>query len=386
MGPLAPYQIYFLTIGLLLILLIRAFADKEPHFIQYRLFQAMVVCVLLCTVIELVTLAFDGRAEPGSLLVGRLSSMLLFVFNIAPLLLWILYIDSQIHQSRLRMRKAAFVLGAVFAANALVSVSSLRFGFYFYYDAANVYRRGPLFWLASALYFGLLLYVLVMPIVKRAALPALLRWPLVFFSVPSVIGVVAQILWYGLNLTWAGAARSLLVIYTSIQNRILSTDYLTGLYNRRQLDTFLFSRVKNIHPGGKLAVMMMDIDKFKKINDELGHQIGDLALERAAALLRKTFHHHDFIARYAGDEFAVVFDYSRIEDIESIKSRLMAKVAQFNASGEQPFALSVSVGFAVYDPETCSAPADLLNRADAEMYAAKRAKTRSGEEGFGAGR
>jgi len=298
----------------------------------------------------------------------------LFTFNISPLLLWVLYVEHQIYQSRSRLWKMAVFLGAVFIANAVLAFLSLYHNLFFYFDDANVFHRGRFHWIAAVVYFSLLAYVLFLPIFKRAVLPARLRWPLILFSLPSVIGVVAQILMYGLNLTWAGSALSLLVIYTSIQNRILATDYLTGLYNRRQLDTFLYSRVRNIRPNEKLAVMMLDIDKFKSINDRLGHQVGDQALESTAAILRKTFHHQDFIARYAGDEFVVVFEYSMKEDLDSIKNRLQGKINQFNASADQPFTLSISMGTAVYDSESCYTAVDLLKNADQEMYEAKRAK------------
>jgi diguanylate cyclase (GGDEF)-like protein len=371
MYPYSFYQVYLVTFGLLLILLISAFSEHEPHFLQHRLFRDMVISTMVCTGLEFLTWIWDGRSGTAAFLLTRITNTLLFVVNILPLILWILYVEFQIDQERERLPRVGAILGGIFIVNSALAVSSLKTGFFFYFDASNTYHRGPLHWVAVSVYLCLLAYVVILPIVRRRVLPSRLRWPLVLFSIPSVIGVSAQMLVYGLNLSWAGAALSLLIIYTNIQNRILSTDYLTGLYNRRQLDLFLRHRIKTFRPYDKLALFMLDIDKFKDINDTYGHPVGDMALECTAALLRKIFHHHDFISRYAGDEFAVVLELSHPEDIASIEARVQEKFEAFNREAAYPFKLSVSVGSAVYDAETCNNAAVLLARADRCMYEMK---------------
>ncbi len=381
MYQIAFYQVYLVTFGLLIVLLIGTFLDHEPHFLQHRLFRDMVISTMACTALEFFTWLVDGRSGQFAFFAMRIANVALFLMNIVPLILWIIYVEAQIDQDRTRLRRIVWNLGGVFAVNGIIALSSLKTGFYFFFDAANVYRRGALHWVAVCLYLGLLGYVVILPVVRRRALPARLRMPLIFFSVPCILGVGAQMVVYGLNLAWAGAALSLLVIYTSIQNRILSTDYLTGLYNRRQLDLFLRHSVKGLRPPEKLALFMMDIDKFKAINDTFGHPVGDMALECTAAILRKTFHHQDFIARFAGDEFAVALELKELEDLESIERRLMDKIDAFNREGVYPFKLSISFGSAVYDPATCSSVTALVAEADRAMYEMKRFRERESPAG-----
>jgi diguanylate cyclase (GGDEF)-like protein len=338
----------------------------------------MVISTMACAILELLTWITDGRSGTAAYLVARITNPLLFLTNIVPLILWVLYVELQIDPDRDRLGGAKSILAAVFVVNATIALSSLKTGFYFYFDASNTYHRGPLHWIAVTIYLCLLAYVVILPIIRRRILPSRLRLPLVLFSVPSVIGVAAQMSVYGLNLTWAGAALSLLIIYTNIQSRILSTDYLTGLYNRRQLDLFLHHRIGSRKPYEKLALFMMDIDHFKAINDTYGHPVGDMALECTATLLRTTFHHHDFIARYAGDEFAVVVELKAPEDLQSIERRLQDKFDAFNREGAYPFKLFISVGSALYDDEDCPTAPALIERADHNMYEMK-SKRRGGQ-------
>lgn len=372
MNVLASYQVYAVSVGILLILLIRVALDREPHFIQFKLFLLMLASVLGCLLLELATWVVDGQPGLLSRVLAYTFNTLLFIFNVVPVMVWILYVHYQIYQSRSRLFEVGRLLVVLLAANAVMALLSVPFGFYFYLDGSNVFHRGPLHWTAAVQYFAYLSYVLAVPYLKRKFLPPDIRLPFILFAIPSVIGVGAQMAVYGLNLTWAGASLSLLIIYTSIQTRILTTDYLTGLYNRRQLDSYLQHRLKVMRPKEKLAILMMDIDKFKSINDKFGHNVGDQAIEATAALLRKTFHHHDFIARYGGDEFAVVLEYKHDDDLLSIRHRLRERCDAFNAEGAAPFSLSISVGIGVYSPEGLSTPAALLKAADEEMYRDKK--------------
>lgn len=372
MNSLMSFQVYAVGVGLLIILFLRAAFDRGPHFIQFRLFLLMTLTVLICLLLELVTCVVDGHPGPLPSFIAKASSVLLFAFDLFPLMLWVLYIDFLIYQNRERLFGLGRILGTIFVLNLGMTAMSLPFGLYFRFDENNIFHRGDFFWVSASLYFSLLAYVVILPIVRRRVLPPDLRVPLLVCSVPSVLGVAAQISVYGLNLAWAGAALSLLVIYTSIQTRILTTDYLTGLYNRRQLDLYLMHRIKTLRPKEKLSVLMMDIDRFKMINDTYGHDVGDQAIECTAALLRKTFHHQDFLARYGGDEFAVILDYKHPDDLLSIRHRLRERCDAFNTEGSYPFSLSISVGVAVYDSENLFTPGALMKAADEEMYRDKK--------------
>jgi diguanylate cyclase (GGDEF)-like protein len=152
-------------------------------------------------------------------------------------------------------------------------------------------------------------------------------------------------------------------------------DGLTGAWNRKYLDERLASELSFVvrHPGALLAVVMADIDHFKKINDTYGHQVGDEVLKATAAAMRGAIRTEDLLARYGGEEFVVV---ARGVDVRSAmqlaeRLRIVAERNQVTAEGAS-IARTISAGVATLD--CCGADATverLLGLADERLYKAK---------------
>ena len=122
-----------------------------------------------------------------------------------------------------------------------------------------------------------------------------------------------------------------------------------------------------------VALLYLDLNNMKEINDRFSHQQGDLALKDMAYLLKKTFRESDIITRLGGDEFAVLFDNPSRAAIEQVVfSHLQENVAAYTASGERPYQLSFSTGVAYYDPAERGSLEDLMAKADALMYRHKQ--------------
>ncbi|MCC5973476.1 MAG: EAL domain-containing protein [Rubellimicrobium sp.] len=120
------------------------------------------------------------------------------------------------------------------------------------------------------------------------------------------------------------------------------------------------------------AVMMLDLDNFKTINDSFGHDAGDTLLQQVAARLEEAIRPGDLIARQGGDEFALLLRAARPEDAIDIAWRLIERLGQpFDLRG-QSFFVSVSIGIALF-PDDATTAADLLQNADIAMYRAKAA-------------
>lgn len=157
-----------------------------------------------------------------------------------------------------------------------------------------------------------------------------------------------------------------------LQHQVMH-DGLTGLPNR----AYLFDRLERVlaryrrDPSRRFAVMFMDIDRFKLINDSVGHHAGDIVLQEMARRLTEQLRHPDFVARLGGDEFAVLIEEaSDVDSVVRIAARFMAAFeAPMSVGGREIFA-STSIGIALCDPRYPQAE-DLLRNADAAMYRAK---------------
>jgi two-component system cell cycle response regulator len=150
------------------------------------------------------------------------------------------------------------------------------------------------------------------------------------------------------------------------------TDPLTGFYNQRYLMRHLSALLAAGQPNG-IAVMMVDVDHFKSVNDRWGHAVGDKALKAIAEMLRGRTRVFDSIARYGGEEFVVVIPGAGPQDALSAAERLRSAIARMSFYPEpgQPHTLTVSIGVSFCNVRDVTAE-QLLTAADAAMYRAKR--------------
>jgi diguanylate cyclase (GGDEF)-like protein len=151
-----------------------------------------------------------------------------------------------------------------------------------------------------------------------------------------------------------------------------SHDALTGLPNRSHLLQRLQEAWLGHHgEGQQLAVMFIDLDRFKVVNDSLGHHFGDLLLVQAAARLRSCLGEHDLLARLGGDEFAVLSPGAPLDAAVAIAERILAAFdLPFHIDDHVVFS-SCSIGIVGPDSQFHKEPADLLRDADTAMYRVK---------------
>lgn len=149
-------------------------------------------------------------------------------------------------------------------------------------------------------------------------------------------------------------------------------DPLTGLPNRLQLADRLDRMIGEARSGGhRLAVLFVDLDNFKPVNDRLGHAVGDLVLREAASRLVRHVRASDLVARVGGDEFVVVLDRQHREDTAAeVARKLIGSLARpYRALGGQT-GPGCSVGISLY-PDDGNTAQDLVSAADAAMYYVK---------------
>jgi diguanylate cyclase (GGDEF)-like protein len=157
-------------------------------------------------------------------------------------------------------------------------------------------------------------------------------------------------------------------------DRLSHEDSLTGLANRRRWDATLAQTCTGVRDdGGSLAVVLIDLDRFKSVNDEFGHAAGDAALQAVAGLLRERLRGGDLAARLGGDELAVLLPGADLAAAVGLAERVRAESLTLLPAGYGRPGVSLSLGVAVAEGAQAQ-PMQLLAAADAQLYRAKTSR------------
>jgi diguanylate cyclase (GGDEF)-like protein len=204
-----------------------------------------------------------------------------------------------------------------------------------------------------------------MSLLVMSALVAVRHLPL------AIAGFVIATLGYGV--------RSVITQLRAMAEReeldaLARVDKLTGLANRRVFDDALLREWNRARRSGEpLALLMVDIDHFKRLNDAFGHQTGDVRLrEVARALAGSTARALDVVARYGGEEFAVILPATHTEAAQAMAEHMRATVQALQLAAPEGH-ITVSIGVSAAEHVVSDDPAALLAATDAALYDAKRA-------------
>jgi len=155
--------------------------------------------------------------------------------------------------------------------------------------------------------------------------------------------------------------------------KLAITDGLTGLYNHRRFQERLSEELaRSERSPSPLALLLIDLDHFKQVNDSYGHPVGDLVLRGVARLLKESIRKVDLAARYGGEEFVVLLVDTELRGAHRLAERIREAAARlvFRAEGRE-FGISLSLGLAAY-PQDARRKEDLIERADQALYYAKQ--------------
>ena len=180
-----------------------------------------------------------------------------------------------------------------------------------------------------------------------------------------------QIYQAGLVLTLGAGVARLLVLRARVARLedLAVTDPLTGVFNRRHLDRCLATAIaRRARVGEGAALLLIDVDRFKDVNDTLGHSAGDRVLKALAALVRARARRVDTLCRVGGEEFALVLAGADLRDAARVAEELRLAVQRATLADG---GLSVSIG--VSDLDAAHTPESWMQDADGALYLAKRA-------------
>ncbi len=182
------------------------------------------------------------------------------------------------------------------------------------------------------------------------------------------LGTILFVIFYRL----VGRIESQLEEHQRALHRIATSDALTGINNRRSFDTIIASEVDRAQRYGReLSLLIIDIDHFKRVNDNFGHMAGDTVLRKLAERLTREMRTHDHLARYGGEEFAIILPETSLEMAHLIGERLRTSVGEQDYDiGSHPLHVTFSVGISSFPLQATTAEELILN-ADIALYRAK---------------
>jgi diguanylate cyclase (GGDEF)-like protein len=228
-------------------------------------------------------------------------------------------------------------------------------------DAGLLYPVHVLRWLFAAfllLHFSRMVLTLLWPPNPDLMHPDLLQTCFMFLNFVMLLADYLALMWLAF---WA--QRDALQI-------LALTDTLSGLMNRRAFDEILEHELKRANrKSQRLALLLIDIDSFKTVNDTYGHQAGDEVIRQVAQVLLLNVRGVDRVARYGGEEFAMLLCDVPVERAEQVAERLRREIAAIPELPEG-IQVTVSIGIAVYGPDDTTA--SLVKRSDDALYLSKR--------------
>ncbi len=358
-----------LLLGLILIFQGKTINTKSAeHFVQ------LVVMTLILVLAE--TIGRLGELYPEQYFVAmKMGYYTIYALDPADYLFAILYINCWLDKSKVRLKGLFEVLFRAFMAiNFLLVTIAVLFNLnWFYYFDGYDYVRGPFFIIRGGfiLIFCVLTFVYVL--VNFNAIYSGYKKPILALPLISLFGAILQIFFMDLNMTYASITIGLLILFIYLQSKNLDVDYMTGALNRRGIDILMEDKIKNsISSGRKFSAIMMDLDRFKEINDTYGHNEGDYALKIVSNILFKVFSCDSSIGRFGGDEFCVVSCIDSQDELEERLDLVEDELDKWNYKNERPYKLEISMGSMIYNPVNAMTVKQFQIAIDELMYIQKR--------------
>jgi diguanylate cyclase (GGDEF)-like protein len=359
------------SIIIILIIYFHAYRSFDKESLQDKIFMRILYSTVLMLVVDILS-RFDGKAHFIYPAINTFGNFMIFLMN--PILpsLWLLYVYSEIYSDGRKINRIRFPLSIINVFNVILLIISQFYGWYYYIDSNNVYHRGPFFIIPACITIVIVFVAFVLTLLNYKRLEKKSFLSLIFFSVPPFVCIILQILFYGLSLVLNSVVFSILVVFLNIQNHGMYTDHLTGINNRKKLDVYLRSKICSKNEDKGLSAILIDINNFKFINDTYGHNTGDHALEITAKLLKSCLNTSDFIARFGGDEFCIILEISNRSELETMIIKINSCLEKYNRSSSQPYQISLSIGYAVYDYHSHMSAEEFLKQVDLLMYEDKQ--------------
>ena len=358
----------FYTSFMLVLLLF--FQNRTSRLRAGKMYSNMLACTLILIISE--TIGRFAELQGGSyLIISEIGYAVMFFLDPVDILYAVSYIDCWMDDSNMAQRSAFnWIFRIAVAVNAIVvtidAIFRLKWCFYF---ENGVYYRGTLYMPRAMLIAALIVLVGVYAAVFRNNIMSEYKNIVMVLPSLAIVGAILQVFFHFVNTTYAGLTMACLILYFSFQSNDANMDYLTGVRNRRGLDMKLQARVKSCKSGGSnFSAIMIDVDYFKEINDNHGHDEGDKAIKIVADILVDVFGEDSDIGRFGGDEFCVISEVDSVSEIEYRVKTAREKLSRIKKKRNWPKTVDISCGYEIYDRDSGISAEEFSERIDRLMY------------------
>ena len=362
---------------IIMLLILRLHLKSLDKTITARVFTFLIVSVILYFIFDLCCGLLENDVWHKGQMLSTIFNLGFFFSSYLIGYFAFMYSECEINNTWMFNNKKLYLSFIPTLILIVLTFLTLKFRFFFYIDINGEYIKGPYYFLVLLFVYGYLLLIGIKNFIlyfnKKYYLKKEILLSLSSFVIfPLIFGII-QAFHTGISIICLGTTISLVQVFISMQNKRITIDSLTKLNNRDKLMQHLDSKINNVI-NNDIYFVMIDIDNLKHINDTFGHVEGDRAIKTIADILKQSCGHYTcMLARYAGDEFSIVFEGS-LESVEKLKNDIYANLKVYQELTNGKYNLEVSLGYSRYDRFKMKNIVELIASADDELYKDKARK------------
>lgn len=343
-------------------------SSKDP---STRFFIGILVALSAVNILELTSWIYRSYDSSFFYYVNYLTISALLALNSLPSALWIRYIDYKIFgDAKNANRRLRFYLIPFYISLMLVVLNPFT-DIVFNLPRTNIYSRNFGMYIIVGLTLTTVLIVFILSRrFKKHIHGRVLESIFWFLLIPISAGFI-QILFFGIPLIWPAFTLATLISFNLIEVDSFLKDPLTKLNTRGQFENRLTYKLKR---KSNFSLIMIDLNDFKLINDQYGHEEGDEALIKVADVIHNAVKNYDSTCRYGGDEFMLLVDSPKESAAQIVIDRITTEITSYNNTNLKKYNIELSFGNAYVDMLQKISLKDLLAKVDMLMYQDKNSK------------
>ena len=361
---------YVFTLLFTLTLLVHITQKENRYRGTYQYYVNLEAATAALTFLELLSWIFDGITNTPALYLNPVLNHLLYAFCALPITMWFIYSDYKIYFSRKVLKKRRYFYYVINLLIITLVVINIQYPFLYQFNAANKFvgLGGTIIIMIIQLTY-LAFYLLTTVRIRHKLNTKYFINVLIATSLMIIAALVKGVT--TLPVIWPMMSFLCFYVFLHVERIEMSKDALTGLSLRRQMETRLMQLFKKEQ---NFSLIMIDLDKFKNINDSYGHVKGDQVLKDFASIIAGSVHKKDSTYRYAGDEFIILIENTEKKAVNKILDRITIGLDAYHRMHQDLPEISFSSGLLEFRPSSSTTIEEVISKVDKIMYEDKHSK------------